>query len=319
VTSVAILGAGAFGTALAIALGRAGHAVTLWARDADAAEAMQARRLSGPRLPGWTLPPGVTVTGDLARATADIQLLAVPMQELAGFLEDRATASAPRLVACMKGLDLSSGEGPVTVLARHRPKATVALLTGPSFAADIAGGLPTALTLACGDIGAAEDLQAQLSTPALRLYRTADVAGAELGGALKNVIALAAGIAIGQGLGDSARAAVIARGMAEIARIAGHFGAEPATLMGLSGLGDLVLTATSPKSRNYNAGCAIGRGAPLPEVTIEGIATARAMARTAARLGLDAPLVTTVAAVTSGELTVPEAIDTLLARPLKEE
>lgn len=316
---VAVLGAGAFGTALAIALSGHGTPVTLWARDPEDAEAMKTNRMSGKRLPGFALPDDLSVTADLQAVEADIHLLAVPMQSLGTLLADPAAASGHHLVACMKGIDLATGTGPSALLARHRPDATAAVLTGPSFAADIVRGLPTALTLACANTAAAERLQAKLSTPALRLYRTDDVVGAELGGALKNVVALAAGIAIGAGLGDSARAALIARGMAEMSRIAVRFGGRAATLMGLSGLGDLVLTATSEKSRNYAAGLALGRGDALPETTIEGIASSRAMAAIAERDGLDAPLVQTVSAVTTGKLAVGTAIENLLARPLKEE
>lgn len=316
---IAVLGAGAFGTALGIALAAEGAPVTLWARDRADAEKMAAGRMTGKRLPGLALPENLSVTADLEQAQAEIQLLTIPMQALGSFLSDPRAATGPCLVACMKGVDLESGTGPTALISCNRPGATAAVLTGPSFAADIARGLPTALTLACTDAEVAKRLQMKLSTPTLRLYRTDDVIGAEFGGALKNVIALAAGIAIGAGLGDSARAALIARGLAEITRIAVHFGAQVSTLMGLSGLGDLVLTATSEKSRNYAAGLALGRDAPLPHVTIEGIATAHAMARVADREGIDAPLVRTVSAVASGKLAVDKAIETLLARPLKEE
>jgi len=319
VSAVAIVGAGAFGTALAVTLARTGQEVTLWARDDAAAADMMRTRRSGPRLPGFDLPENLAVTADFDTVTAEIQLLAVPMQALGSFLSDARSATAPVLVTCMKGIDLETGERPSELLARHRPEAMSAALTGPSFAADLAQGLPTALTLACADSATGEELQTRLSTPTLRLYRTTDVSGAEFGGALKNVVALAAGIAIGAGLGDSARAALIARGMAEITRIATRFGAEPATLSGLSGLGDLVLTATSEKSRNYRAGLAIGRGAPLPEVTTEGIATAAAIARLSAEHAIDAPISSTVADVTHGRLAVDAAIEALLARPLKEE
>jgi glycerol-3-phosphate dehydrogenase (NAD(P)+) len=191
-------------------------------------------------------------------------------------------------------------------------------LTGPSFAADIAEGLPTALTLAVRENGA--DLQEELSTSTLRLYLTHDLTGAELGGALKNVIALAAGISVGAGLGESARAAVVTRGFAEITRFAVSEGAEPETLAGLSGLGDLLLTCTSEKSRNYSAGLAIGAGhTPREGVTIEGLATAEAVSKVALSRGIDMPLSNTVAAVTHGRLTVREAVELLMSRPLTKE
>ncbi|MDM7255294.1 MAG: NAD(P)H-dependent glycerol-3-phosphate dehydrogenase, partial [Paracoccus sp. (in: a-proteobacteria)] len=192
-------------------------------------------------------------------------------------------------------------------------------LTGPSFAADIARGLPTALTLAGADAEAGEALQEALSTPTIRLYRTTDVAGAELGGALKNVIAIAAGAAIGAGLGDSARAAIVTRGFAEMTRFATARGARAETLAGLSGLGDLVLTCTSDLSRNFRFGQALGEGAPFdPSITVEGAATARAVSRIAPDTGVDMPISTMVAALSDG-LPVHEAMRALLSRPLKEE
>ena len=318
--TVAILGAGAFGTALAIALAQKAP-VTLWARDAGhAAEIAQARENTR-RLPGPALPEGVTVTADLGTVAADVLLLAMPTQMLAGF----AAAEAGRLdgralVACCKGIDLSRLQGPAEILADACPRATVAVLTGPSFAADIARGLPTALTLACADQDAGARLQARLAGPTLRLYRTTDVVGAELGGALKNVIAIAAGIVIGAGLGESARAALITRGQAEMLRLALRLGARVETLAGLSGLGDLVLTATSERSRNFAHGLALGRGSPpAPGVTVEGVATASAVVRLAADLGEELPVSAAVAQVCGGALGVPEAIERLFNRPLKEE
>lgn len=317
---IGILGAGAFGSALAIALARPDCPVTLWHRDAAQARAMQDGR-EGPRLPGALLPAPVTVTADLSVAARQpILLFAVPMTALPGLLADPAPFRDRDLVAACKGVDMATGLGPVGLLARHVPGAVPAILTGPSFAADIARGLPTALTLACADPARARRLQHALSRPALRLYRTTDTVGAELGGALKNVMALAAGIAIGAGLGDSARAATITRGFAEMRRFARHRGARPATLTGLSGLGDLVLTATSEGSRNYATGLALGRGeAPDPARTVEGIATARAVAKLARTEGIEMPLTRTVAALLDAETTLEAAIETLLARPLKKE
>jgi glycerol-3-phosphate dehydrogenase (NAD(P)+) len=317
---IAVLGAGAFGTALAIALSRPGCRVALWARDAEQVEHM-ARTRRAPRLPAAEIPPEIEVTGDMARASrAAILLLAVPMTALPKLLADPAPFDGRILVAACKGIDVETGLGPVGLVARHVPQAMPAILTGPSFAIDIARGLPTALTLACADPEAARRLQKALSRPALRLYRTTDMAGAELGGALKNVMALAAGIAIGAGLGDSARAATITRGFAEMRRLAKHRGARPGTLSGLSGLGDLILTATSETSRNFSAGLALGRGErPDPSRTVEGVATARAVARLAQSEGLDMPLTVTVARLIDGELTLERAVEMLLSRPLKKE
>lgn len=315
--SVAILGAGAFGTALACALGRA----TLWCRDPDQALHMQATRENASRLPGVSLPEGVRVTADMAAITADTLLLAVPMQQTRSFIAAHRDALAGRmLVACAKGIDLDLMIGPVGVIRAALPEARVALLTGPSFADDIARGLPTALTLACTDAELGRSLQDLLSTPNLRLYRNTDVIGAELGGALKNVIAIAAGVAIGAGLGESARAALMARGYAEMQRLALALGAEPETLAGLSGLGDLILTCGSEKSRNFRYGLALGRGAAFDTTTtVEGAATARAVARLAQARGLDMPITRMVAALVDGQITMRDACDALLARPLTEE
>ncbi len=314
---IAVLGAGAFGTALAVALGQKGP-VTLWARDV---KTLIDRRQS-PRLPGVTLPDSVTITANLADAVqADTLLLAVPMQVLSSLLtEIPGNCVAKRLVACCKGIDLDSLHGPCTVIALRKPQAIGAMLTGPSFAADIARGLPTALTLACDSESDGQELQTALSTPTLRLYRTSDVTGAELGGALKNVIAIACGVAIGAGLGDSARAALMTRGFAEMTRFAVSEGARAETLAGLSGLGDLALSCTSEQSRNYRLGLALGRGdAPEPGITVEGAASARALNRIAAERAIDLPISTAVAGLVDGRLTLRDVIDDFLTRPLKEE
>ena len=218
--SVSVLGAGAFGTALAISLAGNGP-VTLWSRDRDHARAMRDTRRNEARLPGAELPANLTVTSDIAQAAqAETVLLAVPMQKLRAALTDHRSLLAGRtLVACCKGIELTSGLGPVSVIAKMVPDAHPALLTGPSFADDIARGLPTALTLACEDAERGQSLQADLTTATLRLYRTTDVVGAELGGALKNVMAIACGACIGAGLGDSARAALMTRGFAEMQRL----------------------------------------------------------------------------------------------------
>lgn len=316
--SLVVIGAGAFGTAMAIVLAKAGRQVTLIARDDTAARHMQQTRQS-PRLPGAPIPDLVKISAgstDLGRAQA--VLLAVPMQTL-GVVQSALPATAAPLVACCKGVDLATGRGPSDVIAvRH--SGPVAVLTGPSFARDIAQGLPTALTLACADARCAEQLQTLLSTPSLRLYTTQDVKGAELGGALKNVMAIACGAAIGAGLGDSARAALMTRGFSEMLRYAQSRGARPETLAGLSGLGDLALTCTSDLSRNYRFGLALGQGRPPDAtMTVEGAATARAMAAMAGAVSLDLPICHAVAGLVTGELTVDDALQALLSRPLKKE
>ncbi len=320
--SVAVLGAGAFGTALAIAIARGQGKVTLWARDADHVAAMRHEGENRARLPGAALPPNVTVTGDLAAAArAQTVLLAIPMQALAPFLKtNRERLAGKSLVACCKGIDLASGRTAADVIGNAVPDATALLLSGPSFAVDIAAGLPTALTLAAGDAATAQDVQAQLSTTTLRLYTSTDLVGVALGGALKNVVAIACGIAIGAGLGESARAALMTRGYAEMQRFALAHGALPDTLSGLSGLGDLALTCHSEKSRNYAYGLQLGRdGRATATATTEGIATARAVADLARGQGIEMPVTTMIAAVLNGDVTVDEATRALLARPLRPE
>ena len=313
---IGIVGSGAFGTALAVALGSEGQAVTLWARDAGQVADMARSRRNDARLPGVTLPDGICVTADLADlAGVSALLLALPMQVLGGFLATN-TVSAPAMVACCKGVDLIHLTGPATLIRAARPDVMAAILTGPSFAADIARGLPTALTLAGGD----EALQHLLSTPTLRIYRSDDVVGAELGGALKNVIAIAAGVVIGAGLGDSARSALMTRGYAEMTRLALSLGARSETLAGLSGFGDLVLTCTSAQSRNFRFGHALGAGQPFDTaVTVEGAATAHAVAKLAAQKGIDMPITAMIAALVTQTITLPQAIHALLSRPLKQE
>ena len=318
---IGIAGAGAFGTALAVALGREGRQVTLWARDAGQVAEMRGRRRNGARLPEAVLPDSVAVTGDIGDlAGAEAVLLSVPMQELGLFLaEHSAVLTGAPLVACCKGVDLKTLQGATALIGRACPDATAAVLTGPSFAVDIAKGLPTALTLACAS-EAGEGLQHLLSTLTLRLYRTTDVVGAELGGALKNVIAIAAGVVMGAGLGESARAALMTRGYAEMVRLAMRLGARAETLAGLSGFGDLVLTCTSTQSRNLRFGLALGSGAGFDAaITVEGAATAQAVVRLAGQLGVDMPITKMVAALIDKKLPLDEAIRQLMSRPLKQE
>lgn len=319
--TIAVAGAGAFGSALACALALDGKAVTLWARDQKAAADMAKTRQVA-RLPGVELPSEVTPTADINDlAAADIILVAVPAQALRGFLETySAQLAGKRLVACCKGIDMTSMTGPSESIASIVPGAVPAVLTGPSFAADIARGLPTALTLACADDAQGEILQQALSTPSLRLYRTTDVAGADMGGALKNVMAIACGACIGAGFGDSARAALMTRGFAEMQRFAQLVNARPETLMGLSGLGDLALTCTSDMSRNYRYGFALGQSKPFSsDTTVEGAKTAIAVSNIAKNKQIDLPISTAVAALVTGQIDVRQAMSQLLSRPLKEE
>ena len=318
---IAVAGAGAFGTALAIALKAGGRDVVLWGRQSEAMDALLETRVS-PHLPGVTLPEDLPFSANIDTILqADVVLLAVPAQAFDDFLGHYGKALVgKRLVACCKGIDVYSLQSPSMAIANHVPDSTVAALTGPSFAADIARGLPTALTLACEDPEKGQELQELLSTQSLRLYRTTDILGAEFGGALKNVIAIACGACIGAGLGDSARAALLTRGFGEMVRFATHLGAKPETLFGLSGLGDLALTCTSELSRNYRYGLALGRGEGFdPSVTVEGAKTAIAVTKLAKEREIDLPISSVVAALVEANLTVPQAMKALLSRPLKEE
>jgi glycerol-3-phosphate dehydrogenase (NAD(P)+) len=319
--SISVIGSGAFGTALAISLAQNGP-VCLWSRSSDQANAIQTTRENKLRLPGVLLPDQITVTAEMRTAAqSDVLLIAVPMQQLRSFLKVNALSiQAKTLVACCKGIELGTGIGPVAVIQSEIPDAKAALLTGPSFAIDIAHGLPTALSLACSDATLGKHLQQSLNTANLRLYRTTDVVGAEVGGALKNVIAIGCGAVIGAGLGGSARAALMTRGYAEMQRMALALKSRPETLAGLSGFGDLALTCTSDHSRNYRLGLTIGAGTHFDgNLTVEGAATARAVAARARQMDLDMPICNSVVSLLDRTLTVREVMAQLLARPLKEE
>ena len=318
---IGIAGGGAFGTALGVALALDGNDIQLWARDANAIAIMQDTR-DNPKLPGVSLPQNISLSAVLDPLfDCDTILLAIPAQTLRDFLTTHAQKlDGKYLVACCKGIDLTRMTGPASTIRDLVPGAVPAMLTGPSFAADIARGLPTALTLACADDEHGAILQTALSTTSLRLYRTTDTVGAELGGALKNVMAIASGIAIGANLGESARAALITRGFPEMQRLALDLGAHPDTLAGLSGFGDLVLTCTSDQSRNYRYGLALGTGSDFDQnTTVEGAATARAVRQLAQDLNIDMPICTVVADLTDGKTDVSAALNALLSRPLKEE
>ncbi|WP_372886833.1 NAD(P)H-dependent glycerol-3-phosphate dehydrogenase [Shimia sp.] len=318
--SISVIGAGAFGTALALSMARTGRSVTLWARNADHVAAMRKSRENTARIPGVAFPDCLTVTADISAALADTMLLAVPMQKMRDLLLSTPQLNGRLLVACCKGVELETELGPVAVIRDCDPKATPAILTGPSFAADIARGLPTALTLAVADDRVGKALQQSLSAPNLRIYRTTDTIGAELGGALKNVVAIACGATIGAGLGESARAALMTRGYAEMQRMAQALGARPETLAGLSGFGDLTLTCTSPQSRNYQFGLSLGRGDDFdPAITVEGAATARAVQARASHMNIDMPITNAVVGLIDRKLKITDAVEMLLSRPPKEE
>ena len=317
--NVAVLGAGAFGNALAISLAAKGVHVQLWGRNPTTMENIRQTRAI-PRLPDVKLPDTVEVVQELSSIDADTLLLAVPMQTLSELLTHQKFPEGRHLVACCKGIDLKTGMGPTALINQHHPDRIAAILTGPSFAADIARDLPTALTLACKNAKAGTELQSILTTDTLRLYTSLDPKGAELGGALKNVIAIACGMVMGAGLGASARAALIARGYAEMQRFAQALGAEPQTLTGLSGFGDLVLTCTSSQSRNFAFGAALGAGeAPRAGTTVEGRATAGAALALAQTHEIDMPITAMVSAVCDGAMDIPQAMRHLMQRDLKAE
>ena len=325
---VSILGAGAFGTALAVALAPGERRrVTLWGRDPSAMAQIAASRCNARYLPDVRLPPELALSAELDQAlAAGIVLLAVPMQQLAGFLDRHAAALAGKtLIACCKGVDRNLGLGPVAVVARACPTARVALLTGPSFAADIARGLPTALTLASADAAFAQQMAHALHHSRLRIYSCTDVAGVEIGGAIKNVLAIAAGISDGMQMGMNARAALLTRGLVEMSRLGLKLGGRAETLGGLSGVGDLILTCTGDLSRNRQVGMLLARHQSLPNIlkelghVAEGVYTAREVQGIAARYQVEMPICAAVYRVLYEQLPADKAVEQLLSRAPGEE
>ncbi len=317
--SVQVIGAGAWGTALALQAARAGASVRLWARDPDKAAAMAQSRLN-PHLPGIALPPSVEVSASWQ--PADVVLLAMPTQALRGLAP---ILPAGLLVACCKGVEAGTHLLPLEVLASVHPGRPACVLTGPNFAAEVARGLPAAAVVAGLDTAAREAAIAALATPDFRLYGNDDPTGAQVGGAAKNVVAIAAGAVIGAGLGENARAALVTRGLAEMARLAVALGGRAETVTGLSGLGDLLLTCTGAGSRNFSFGLELGRGSGVAEIlagrasVTEGVATAPALVARARAAGVELPIAAAVAAVVQGRLALPDAIRALMARPRRDE
>lgn len=322
--SITVLGGGAWGTALASTARRGSHAVRLWARDAETVEAVNTRRENPRYLPGLKLAEGIVATTDLATATAGANLIlaVTPAQTLRDLLSSAAEkipAGIP-IVLCAKGIERDTGRLLSSVAAELLPENPIAALSGPSFATDVARGLPTAVVVAARDRALAAELAACLSAPQFRCYSTDDLTGVEIGGALKNVLAIAAGAVVGSGLGASAQAAMVTRGFVELRRIGAAFGAQAETLMGLSGLGDLVLTCGSGQSRNFAYGLALGKGETLANLPLaEGVATATIAARIARDRGIDAPITDAVARILAGEIAIGDAVVELMARPLKSE
>lgn len=325
---IAVVGAGAWGTALAQVAAKAGREVTLWAREAEVVESVNTVHENSLFLPGIALDPALRATGDLAEvADADAILMVTPAQHMRRVLETLApeVAAEKPVVLCAKGVEQSTNYLLTEVLAEAMPQARAAVLSGPSFAAEVAKGLPTAVTLACEDEDVAEALVHAIGLPTFRPYYSSDLIGAEIGGAVKNVLAIACGIVEGKKFGDSARAALTTRGFAELARLGVAMGAQTETLMGLSGLGDLILTCNSPKSRNMSLGMALGEGKTLEEVmgarnsVSEGVHSATAVVALARKYDIEMPIAEAVAAIVTGKAKVDEAIATLLARPFRSE
>ncbi|MDX6748751.1 NAD(P)H-dependent glycerol-3-phosphate dehydrogenase [Geminicoccaceae bacterium 1502E] len=319
---IGVLGAGSWGTALAITAARAGRAVALWDRDPQRVAALGATRENQRYLPGIPLDPAITPTAEIAEAAAaPVILLAVPAQtvrEVVARLPERTGT----LVLCAKGIEQRTGLRLSEVIAELRPQDAAAALSGPSFAREAALGLPTAVTVAAQERAQAVFLCEALASPSFRPYPSDDLLGVELGGALKNVVAVAAGAVMGKGLGENARAAVITRGLAETCRLAEALGARRETLMGLSGLGDLMLTATSLTSRNTSFGHALGQGRSVGELMAQGQAlaegawTASAACLLAARHGVELPIADAVRRVVAGETDLDTVVGELMARPL---
>lgn len=328
ITSIDIVGAGAWGTALAALARDNALATRLWAFEEDVARAINETRENPQFLAGVTLPDGIVATSDLAElGRADAVLLVTPAQHLREIAERLAAHLEPGapVVICAKGIEQATGALMTEVCAEVLPTAPLAVLSGPTFAAEVARGRPTAVTIAAQDEAHADALVSALGCPRFRPYAARDVIGAEVGGALKNVIAVACGIASGLDFGDNARAALITRGLAEITRFAVAKGAEPTTLSGLSGLGDLVLTATSTQSRNYSLGLEVGKGARAADIlasrrtVAEGAYTAGAAARLAEGLGIDMPIAASVDRIINRDADVRAVVEELLARPFRRE
>jgi glycerol-3-phosphate dehydrogenase (NAD(P)+) len=326
--SVGVVGGGAWGTALAQTICRAGRRTLIWAREPEVVTEIAERHSNAAFLPDVALDPALNATADLAHlASCDVVLMVAPAQHV----RTVGAALAPHLrpgtpvVVCAKGLEQATGKLLADVLAEALPQAAPAILSGPSFAADVARGLPTALTLAAADDALGARLAETLGSRPFRIYRSTDLVGVQLGGAVKNVLAIAAGIVEGRRLGASAHAALVARGFAELRRLGDGLGARPETLMGLSGLGDLLLTCGSPQSRNMSLGRALGQGQALAAVlagrrsVAEGVYTAAAVVRLAGALQVEMPIAAAVHAIVEGHQSIDAAIDGLLSRPQRAE
>jgi glycerol-3-phosphate dehydrogenase (NAD(P)+) len=328
INRIGIIGGGAWGTALAMAAVRAGRRAVLWAREAEVVESINGRHENSLFLPGVTLDPAIAATGDLAAAAhSDALLLVTPAQHLrsaARALRPHLAAGTP-VVICAKGIELESGLLLSEVVAAELPGTPFAVLTGPTFAIEVAKALPTAITLAAADAAIGRALVNALGGSRFRPYLSDDPIGAQIGGAVKNVLAIACGVVEGRQLGDNARAALVTRGLAEMVRLGVALGGKAETLMGLSGLGDLTLTCTSLQSRNTSLGVQLGQGRALADIlaerrsVAEGVTTARAVLDLAARRHVDMPICHAVKALLDGAKGIDAVMEGLLARPFKTE
>jgi glycerol-3-phosphate dehydrogenase (NAD(P)+) len=321
---IAVLGGGAWGTALALTCARAGRKVTLWEHDSTNAERLKTKRESL-FLPGIALDQGIVIAAELAEiARAEAILMVVPAQAVravTGMLAPHLVERTP-VIVCAKGIERGSKKFMTEVISECAPNASPAILSGPSFAADVARGMPTAVALAATDGNLAAALAQAIGSATFRPYHSSDVRGVEIGGAAKNVLAIAAGVVTGRELGASALAALTTRGFAELVRFGKAYGAKPETMVGLSGLGDLLLTCSSPQSRNFTFGIKLGRGERPDSIhagLAEGVFTAPVLLDMARDGGVDMPISTAVAALLSGKMTVDAAIGSLLIRPFKAE
>lgn len=322
---ITVLGGGAWGTALAVMAAHKGHDVCLYARSSAVVDDINHNQLNSTYLPNIKLPPKIVATSNIKAALTHGKILlgVIPAQAFAGFLSDIASdiAKDVPMVLCAKGIERTTGrfmsQVASDILGKNHP---ISALSGPSFAIDVANGLPTAVTIAADDQHLAKQLAHVFSSSRFRCYASTDLIGVEIGGALKNVLALGAGVVMGRGLGASAQAALVTRGFAEIRRIATHFGAKAETMMGLCVLGDLILTASSPQSRNYLYGFALGAGQSLEGLPLaEGVATAPIAANLCRDYTIDAPIINVIAALLDKQISVDEAMDNLISRPLKFE
>ena len=326
--TIGIIGAGAWGTALAATVARAGRSVTLWAREPEVVAAINDDHENRNFLSGIRLPDGIIATDDIAKAChADAILVVTPAQFVrnsTACMSEHLAEGTP-VVICAKGIEQSTLMLMSEIVEETLPGRPVAALSGPTFAAEVARGLPTAVTLACAEETIANALISAIGTETFRAYRSSDVVGAEIGGAVKNVLAIACGIAEGRGLGDNSRAALITRGLAEIVRLGRAKGARSETLMGLCGLGDLTLTCNAMQSRNFSLGHALGEGQSLDDIlagrnsVAEGVFSAEAVVALAARLDVETPICTAVDSIINHGASIDEAIRGLLQRPVGDE